>query len=98
MVAQELKIGAVRLGHAIEHQSFLAALPRNASFLLTADAVYSLNHRHENALPDFMGLAVETMRSVKVLHALAEREGATVVTGHDADTWQSFKLAPAFYD
>lgn len=85
-------------GHTLGHQSLLVTLPASGPMLLTADAVYTMDHWHEQALPGFMASAVDTVRSVRKLHALAARVGATLVPGHDPKTWSGFSLAPRFYD
>lgn len=85
-------------GHTLGHQSFLVTLPNSGSILLAADAVYTMDHWHEKALPGFMASAVDTVRSVRKLHALAGQADATVVTGHDPEAWPGFKLAPAYYN
>jgi glyoxylase-like metal-dependent hydrolase (beta-lactamase superfamily II) len=84
-------------GHTVGHQSFLITLPDTGAILLAADAVYTMDHWHEKALPGFMASAVDAVRSVQKLRVLAERERAMVVTGHDPETWPSFRLAPEFY-
>ncbi len=84
-------------GHTVGHQSFLVRLPETGAILLAADAVYTMDHWHEKALPGFMASAVDAVRSVRKLHALAAREQAILVTGHDPDAWAEFKLAPHFY-
>jgi glyoxylase-like metal-dependent hydrolase (beta-lactamase superfamily II) len=85
-------------GHTPGHQSFLVTLPNSGPMLLTADAVYTQDHWDERALPGFLASAVDAVRSVRKLHVLAERVGATVVLGHDPDAWPRFKQAPAYYD
>ena len=49
------------------------------------------------SLPGFLASTVDTVRSVQKLRTLAEKTGATVVTGHDPDAWPSFKQAPDYY-
>lgn len=85
-------------GHAPGHQSFLITLPRSGRVLLTVDAAYTKDHWDERALPGFMTSALEAVRSVRKLKALADRTDALVVTGHDPDAWPQFRHAPAFYD
>lgn len=85
-------------GHTLGHQSFLVTLPNSGSILLAADAAYTFDHWNEKALPGLMASAVDTVRSVRKLRALAERVGAAVVTGHDPEAWPIFKQAPVFYD
>ncbi|MEA1650673.1 N-acyl homoserine lactonase family protein [Nitrospirillum sp. BR 11164] len=94
--------GVLRLvftpGHSVGHQSFLVTLPHSGAWLLAADAVYTLDHWNERVLPGFLASAVDTVRSVRKLHALAERTGATLVPGHDPEVWPRFRLAPGYYD
>ncbi|MCJ2093363.1 N-acyl homoserine lactonase family protein [Methylobacterium sp. J-072] len=85
-------------GHTLGHQSFLVTLPKSGSILLAADAVYTLDHWRETALPGFLASAVDTVRSVRKLRYLAEQLGATLVPGHDPEVWPGFKLAPSYYD
>jgi glyoxylase-like metal-dependent hydrolase (beta-lactamase superfamily II) len=85
-------------GHAPGHQSFVLSLPRTGRVLLTVDAAYTMDHWEEKALPGFMVSAVDAVRSVRKLRALADKTEALVVTGHDPDAWPRFKQAPAFYD
>lgn len=84
-------------GHAPGHQSIEVTLPESGSMLLTVDAAYTMDHWNEKALPGFLASAVDSVRSVRKLHRLAERSAATVVTGHDPDAWPAFKQAPEFY-
>jgi N-acyl homoserine lactone hydrolase len=94
--------GVIRMwqspGHAPGHQSFEVTLPESGSMLLTVDAAYTTDHWDETALPGFLASTVDTVRSVRKLHRIAERSGSTVVTGHDPDAWPKFKHAPEAYD
>jgi N-acyl homoserine lactone hydrolase len=85
-------------GHAPGHQSFEVTLPHSGPMLLTADAAYTMDHWEEKALPGFLASTVDTVRSVRKLHRIARRSGATVVTGHDPDMWPTFKHSPEAYD
>lgn len=84
-------------GHSVGHQSFLVKIPHCRPMLLAIDAVYTMDHWNEKALPGFLTSTVDTVRSVRKLKAVAERENAMLVPGHDPDTWSSFKHAPNFY-
>jgi glyoxylase-like metal-dependent hydrolase (beta-lactamase superfamily II) len=94
--------GVIRMhrtpGHATGHQSFEITLPNTGSVLLTVDAAYTTDHWEEKALPGFLASTVDTVRSVRKLHRIAERSNSTVVTGHDPEAWPQFKQAPEFYD
>lgn len=85
-------------GHASGHSSFLINLPNSGSILLAVDAAYTMDHWEERALPGFMASTIDSVRSVQKLRALADKEKAMVVTGHDPDSWPSFKHAPEYYD
>ncbi|MGF6312616.1 N-acyl homoserine lactone hydrolase [Bradyrhizobium sp. i1.8.4] len=85
-------------GHTLGHQSFLVTLHSSGPLLLAADAVYTMDHWNERALPGFMASAVDSVRSVRKLRALAEQVGAALVTGHDPEAWSGFRLAPGYYD
>lgn len=85
-------------GHSVGHQSFLVTLPHSGPILLAADAVYTMDHWNEKVLPGFMASAVDTVRSVRKLRALADKVGAVLVPGHDPETWPSLTRAPAYYD
>jgi glyoxylase-like metal-dependent hydrolase (beta-lactamase superfamily II) len=85
-------------GHAPGHQSFEVTLPNSGAMLLTVDAAYTTDHWEEKALPGLVVSAIDTVRSVKKLHRIARRSGATVVTGHDPDAWSKFKHSPEAYD
>ena len=85
-------------GHSPGHQSFLITLPKTGPYLLTADAVYTMDHWEKKCLPGLMTNAIEVTHSLDRLHMIAELTGATVVTGHDPDLWPTWKKAPDFYD
>lgn len=84
-------------GHAPGHQSFLGRLPNSKPLLLTIDAAYTVDHWEERVLPGFLASTVDAVRSVQKLRVIAEKTGATVVTGHDPDAWAGFKKVPDFY-
>jgi N-acyl homoserine lactone hydrolase len=84
-------------GHAPGHQSFLITLPDTGPILLTADAAYTSDHCDEKALPGFLVSAVDAVRSVRSMHALATKTGARVLMGHDPVAWKTFNHAPEFY-
>jgi len=85
-------------GHSPGHQSMLVTLPNSGAIMLTIDAAYTTDHWEEKALPGFMSSAVEAVRSVQKMRAIAERTRSLVVTGHDPDAWSTFRHAPEYYD
>ncbi len=95
--------GVIRMiftpGHSPGHQSFLVTLPNSGPILLAVDAVYTLDHWNDKALPGFVCSAVDAVHSVAKLHKIAADANALVVPGHDPDLWRTFRKAPsAFYD
>ncbi|WP_424988095.1 AttM family quorum-quenching N-acyl homoserine lactonase [Microbulbifer sp. S227A] len=84
-------------GHAPGHMSLMVKLPEAGHVLLAVDAAYTMDHWEEKALPGFVSSAVDSVRSVQKLRALAEKTDALVVTGHDPESWEGFKKAPDFY-
>jgi N-acyl homoserine lactone hydrolase len=74
------------LGHAPGH------------LLLTVDAADTTDHRNAKALPGFLAFVVDTVRPARKPHRLSARSGSTVVTGHDPDTWPTFKHVSEAYD
>ena len=84
-------------GHAPGHSSFLLRLPETGPVLLAVDAAYTTDHWDEKALPGFLASTVDAVRSVRKLHALAEKTGALVVTGHDPEAWPTFRHAQEYY-
>lgn len=95
--------GVVRMiftpGHSPGHQSFLITLPNTGPILLAIDAAYTMDHWKEKALPGLVCSSVDAARSVRKLHAIAEKTKAMVVTGHDPDLWRTFRHAPGgMYD
>lgn len=81
-------------GHAPGHSSFLLRLPQTGAVILAVDAAYTMDQRQEKTRPGFVASSVHAVRSVKKLHALAEKTRALVVTGHESDAWPGFKQAP----
>ena len=84
-------------GHVPGHMSVLVRLPKSGPLLLTIDAVYV----QENLDTDnWAGQRdPETARaSAHRLAAIADRENATMVFGHDPAHWAGLRMAPAFYE
>ncbi len=83
-------------GHTVGHQSFLVRTPR-CRVLLAVDAADTLAHWNERALPGAVASTVDAVRSVRRLRAIAEREDAVVITGHDPEQWSGLRKAPDYY-
>lgn len=83
-------------GHTVGHQSFLIRTARGR-VLLAIDAADTLDHWEERALPGAVTSPLKAVRSVQKLRAVAEREDALVVAGHDPNQWAGLKRAPSAY-
>jgi N-acyl homoserine lactone hydrolase len=56
-------------GHTLGDQSLIVTLHNSGAILLAADAVYTMDHWNEKALPGFVASAVESVWSVRKLRA-----------------------------
>jgi N-acyl homoserine lactone hydrolase len=84
-------------GHCPGHMSVLVRLPQTGPVLLTIDAVYT----KENLETDNWSGQADPARakaSAEKLKAIAAREGAMMIYGHDPAVWAGLTLAPAFYE
>ena len=94
--------GVVRLwrtpGHTPGHQSVEVTLPRSGSLLLTADACYTMSQWEGRALAAVATSLLDHVHSLEKLHRLANRAQATVILGHDQESWQLLPKAPEYYD
>ena len=93
--------GRVRMwqtpGHCPGHMSITVDLPQSGTMLLAIDAVPTMEHWREEVLPPGIPSLLDNARSTRKLHRLAARTGATVVPGHDANRFPTFRLAPEHY-
>ncbi len=83
-------------GHTVGHQSILVRTG-TGTYLLAVDAADTLDHWEERALPGALHSAVDAVRSVKKLRAVAAKTDATVIAGHDGRQFALLKKAPDFY-
>lgn len=84
-------------GHAPGHMSLLVRLPKTGPMLLAIDAISTF----ENLMTDNWGTAADSAaarESAQRLVAIAEREEALLVTGHDPEQWAALRLAPDWYE
>jgi N-acyl homoserine lactone hydrolase len=83
-------------GHCPGHMSVLVRLPKTGPVLLTIDAVYT----RENLETDNWSGQADPERakaSAEKLKAIAARERAMMIYGHDPGVWAGLKLSPAYY-
>jgi len=82
-------------GHTPGHQSVQVRAGKGADLVLTADACYTRENMDRDVLPTVLWDAPEMSRSLGRLRALRDRQGATVIYGHDIAQWQVLTRAPA---
>jgi len=81
-------------GHTPGHQSVRVRAGK-ADLVLTADACYTRENMDRDVLPSVLWDPAEMSRSLAMLRQLRDRQGATVIYGHDAAQWQQLSRAPA---
>lgn len=87
-------------GHVPGHQSVLLRLPKMGPVLLAADAIiYAALCDPDTRKVLSFDLDEATLReSTHKLMALAQRERAMIIFGHDLAQWQGLRKLPVFYD
>ena len=87
-------------GHVPGHQSVLVRLERSGAFLLAIDAIPFGNQLDPDTRPigPYDMDEIATRESTRKLIALAARENAQIIYGHDGRQWASLRLAPEYYD
>jgi N-acyl homoserine lactone hydrolase len=83
-------------GHTAGHQSLCVRANAHLQFVLAGDACYTREHLERDILP--VGAAVwnaGAMRdSLATLRKLRQRQGVTLIYGHDPQQWQEIPHAP----
>jgi N-acyl homoserine lactone hydrolase len=82
-------------GHTPGHQSLRVRTDTGADLVLAADACYTRENMDRDLLPGVLWNAGEMARSLAVLRDLRDRQGATVIFGHDPAQWKELPHAPA---
>jgi glyoxylase-like metal-dependent hydrolase (beta-lactamase superfamily II) len=82
-------------GHTPGHQSLRVRAGKSTDLVLTADACYTRENMDRDLLPGILWDAAEMARSLARLRDLRDRQGATVIFGHDPAQWQELPRAPA---
>lgn len=84
-------------GHTLGHQSVLVELPSGARFLLAIDAIYTQDQLDADDWGAYVD-AEQARASAHKVQRLAAETGATLVYGHDAARWATFRHAPDYYE
>ncbi|HXJ82679.1 MAG TPA: N-acyl homoserine lactonase family protein [Candidatus Methylomirabilis sp.] len=82
-------------GHTPGHQSVRVRTGKGGDLVLTEDACYTRETMDRDVLPNVVWDTEEMSRSLATLRQFRDRQGATVIYGHDADQWHQIRRAPA---
>ena len=81
-------------GHTPGHQSLRIRITKGTDIVVTGDACYTQRNMDENMLPSIAYDTDEMYRSLGTLRDLKDKQGATIIYGHDLAQWQQIKHAP----
>ena len=81
-------------GHTPGHQSLRVRAGKGTDLVLAADACYTRENMDRDLLPGVLWDSDEMARSLARLRELRDRQGATVVFGHDPAQWRDLPRAP----
>ena len=82
-------------GHTPGHQSVRVRAGKGTDLVLAADACYTRENMDRDVLPNTLWDPAEMSRSLGTLRELRDRQGATMIYGHDVAQWQELRKAPA---
>ena len=81
-------------GHTLGHQSLRIQVSKGTDVVLTGDACYTKTNMDQNLLPSVAVDRDEMYRSLGKLRDLRDKQGATIIYGHDPDQWKEIPHAP----
>jgi glyoxylase-like metal-dependent hydrolase (beta-lactamase superfamily II) len=81
-------------GHTPGHQSLWIHESKGAHLVFAADACYTRENMDRDVLPRILWDGPTMSESVAALRALRDRQGATLVYGHDPEQWRATPRAP----
>lgn len=81
-------------GHTPGHQSLCVRVTKGTEVVLTGDACYTKANMDEDLLPSVAYDEAEMYRSLGKLRDLRDKQGATIIYGHDPDQWKEIPHAP----
>jgi len=81
-------------GHTPGHQSLRVRAGKGSDLVLTADACYTRENMDRDLLPGVLWDAGEMAHSLARLRELRDRQGATIIFGHDPAQWRELPRAP----
>ena len=81
-------------GHTPGHQSVRVRAGKGTDLVLAADACYTRENMDRDVLPTVLWDPAEMSRSLGKLRELRDRQGATMIYGHDLAQWRELRHAP----
>jgi N-acyl homoserine lactone hydrolase len=81
-------------GHTPGHQSLRVRVGKGPDLILAADACYTRENLDRTLVPGVFWDADEMTRSLVRLRDLRDRQGATIIYGHDPAQWRELPHAP----
>ncbi len=84
-------------GHTPGHQSVLIYLHETRPFIISGDAVYTMENVEKNIAPGNQWSLSAAMDSMAKLKNIRDRERGQLVPGHEPDLWSAVKSFPHRY-
>ncbi len=81
-------------GHTPGHQSLRVRVTKGTEIVLTGDACYTKDNMDLDLLPSVAVDESEMYQSLGRLRDLRDKQGATIIYGHDPFQWQEIPHAP----
>ena len=81
-------------GHTPGHQSLRVKITKGTEVVLTGDACYTKGNMDRDLLPSVAVDEAEMYQSLGRLRDLRDKQGATIIYGHDPDQWKAIPHAP----
>jgi N-acyl homoserine lactone hydrolase len=82
-------------GHTPGHQSLVVRAGKGRHMVAASDACYTRENMDRDVLPKILWDAAAMRESLAALRNLRDRDGATMVYGHDPAQWAALPRAPA---
>ena len=82
-------------GHTPGHQSLQVRAGKDAHVVCASDACYTRENMERDVLPNILWDPAVMRESLATLRKLRDRNGATMLYGHDPAQWETIPRAPA---
>lgn len=84
-------------GHTVGHYSMLVELTNERSMLFCGDAAYTHTTLEKEWIAGFHLDPIQSVQAIRRLNYLARTKGADLYPSHELASFQTWKLAPAYY-